>query len=66
MGFFLGGGTHPYFECQGHEKCIDINLTQSCKSSRLKLSFGFREIIIRVDLIKSLRVESAKKNMTSK
>ena len=60
MRVFLGGGTHPYFECQGHEKCIDI-LTQSCKSSRLKLSFGFREIIIRVDLIKSLRVESAKK-----
>ena len=44
-----------------HEKCSHVNLTQSCKSGRLKLSIGFHEIFIQVDLIYDFGVEFAEK-----
>ena len=44
-------------ENQSHEKCICLNLTQSCNSSSLKLSLKLREIFIHVDLIHGFMVE---------
>ena len=48
-------------EYQSREKCIRVNLTQSCKSGRSKLSLGFHEIFIWVDLIHGFRVEFMEK-----